>query len=99
MMSIYQPIMQNIHVYSLHEDISMNDVANWFKDNKIAILSNIEITKTRDLRIQIAYFLHSEYANQFMCDIEIHTCLGNPLIYNIINKDNEFMPIKMLLCK
>ena len=100
MMSIYQPFMQQICIYALPENVSKYDILTWFAESKIAVISHAEfINKTRDMRIYIDYFLHSECANQFMCDIEINTCLGNPLVYNIKTHHNQIVPIKMLLSK
>jgi hypothetical protein len=99
-MSIYQPIIQKINVSALPESITKHNIHSWFAESKIAIISKVEIVNPkRDVYIYIDYFLHSESANQFMCDIEIQTSLGNPIIYNIKNSKNQLVPIKMILSK
>jgi hypothetical protein len=99
-MSIYQPIMQKINICALPETVTKYDIFSWFAESKIAMISNVEIVNSkRDVHIHIDYFLHSESANQFMCDIEIQTSLGNPIIYNIKNERNQIIPLKMILSK
>ena len=100
MMSIYQPIIQTIHIYGLSETLSENDIINWFVESKIAIILQVNFMNfKRDARLQIGYFLYSEYANQFMCDIEIQSSLGKHIVYNIPNYHNQLVPIKMVLSK